>query len=202
MRILIADDDFVSCRKLEMLLVKWGYEVVSTGEGVEAYQRLISAEPPALAILDWMMPDMDGVEICRRLRTDRPSGLTYVILLTARGRVEDIALGLQSGADDYIIKPFQKAELFARIKAAQRMIALQEDLSRRIRQLEEAHSHIRTLQGIIPICSFCHRIRDDSESWQRLEAYISMHSEAQFSHGICPECLAKNYPDVIKNQKE
>ena len=109
------------------------------------------------------------------------------------GRKEDIVAGLEAGANDHITKPFDRDELKARVRVGQRVIELQSALADRVRELEEAMSHIRTLQGILPICMHCHRIRNDQESWERIESYIQEHSEAQFSHGLCPECLEKYY---------
>ena len=102
--------------------------------------------------------------------------------------------GLEAGADDYIVKPVDSQELRARINAGVRIIELQKALADRVRELEEEKKHVKTLQGLIPICMHCHRIRDDKEIWERLETYIERHSNAAFSHALCPECLEKYYP--------
>ncbi|HXF06120.1 MAG TPA: response regulator transcription factor, partial [Blastocatellia bacterium] len=124
MRILVAEDDPVSRRVLETTLQKWGYDVVSVSDGQQAWAVLSSETAPPLAILDWMMPEVDGVELCRRVRgsLQRP---IYIILLTARGSKEDIVAGLQSGADDYVTKPFDREELRARVQAGVRIVTLQ-----------------------------------------------------------------------------
>ena len=103
-----------------------------------------------------------------------------------------------SGADDYITKPFDSEELRARIRVGIRILDLQEALSDRVRDLESALAQIRTLHGIIPICTRCHKIRDDAEIWQRLEIYIEQHSDAQFSHGLCPDCLRELYGEELQ----
>src|SRR5438552_13905952 len=128
MRILIAEDDLVSRRVLEGSLVKWGYEVLACSDGLEAYQALQREQAPRLAILDWMMPKMDGVQICRELhQVPHPTSI-YIILLTAKGCREDVVAGLQAGADDYITKPFQPEELQARVQVGLRIVELQRNL--------------------------------------------------------------------------
>jgi len=194
-RVLIAEDNETSRLILQSLLAKWGYEVVATRDGAEAWAVLQSENPPRLAIMDWMMPEMDGAEVCRRLREVSAGQPFYVIILTALGRKEDIVSGLEAGADDYLTKPFNREELRARLQVGERVIALQTALAQRAQELEEAIAHIRTLQGILPICMHCHRIRNDEQSWQKVEHYIEAHSNAQFSHGLCPECLEKYYPE-------
>lgn len=191
MRILIAEDDNVSQRILESFLVRWGFQVEIASDGEQAWWILSKQNPPSLAILDWMMPGLDGIEVCRRLRTTSLSPRIYIILLTARGTCEDIVRGLDAGADDYICKPFNRGELRARIDAGVRVVELQLALQDRVRELELALAKVKQLQGLFPICSYCKKIRDAENFWQQVENYISEHSEAQFSHGICPECYAK-----------
>ncbi len=194
MKILAADDDVTSRLLLEAILSKWHYEVLVVKDGNEAWEVLQQENAPSLAILDWMMPGLSGADICR-LASQRP-GIChpYIILLTALGRTEDIVIGLEAGASDYLTKPFHSEELRARVEVGKRVVELQNDLAGQITKLEDALEHIKRLQGILPICMHCHKIRDDQESWRRLEEYIQAHSEAQFSHSLCPECLEKFYP--------
>ena len=191
MRILIAEDDLVSRRVLECSLVKWGYDVLAFSDGVEACQALQREEAPKLAILDWMMPKMDGVQICRELRQDPHLQSIYIILLTAKGRSEDVVAGLQAGADDYITKPFCPEELRARVQVGLRIVELQGKLCGRAKELEATLSRLKQLQGLLPICSYCKKVRDDQNYWQQIESYIIEQSEAQFSRSICPACLEK-----------
>jgi phosphoserine phosphatase RsbU/P len=188
MRILIAEDEAISRRVLEVTLNKWGYEVITTSNGSEAWAVLQSEDAPLLAILDVMMPGMGGIEICQRVRELPRSISPYLILLTAKSGKENVVLGLEAGANDYIVKPFDPSELRARVGVGSQMLGLQRNLADRVRELEEALSQVKHLQGLLPICSYCKSIRDDSNYWQRVESYITKHTDAQFSHGICPDC--------------
>ena len=191
MRILIAEEDVVSRHLLETTLTKWGYEVISTTDGIQAFDALSQPDAPSLAVLDWMMPGMDGAEVCHRARSLGTDRLLYIILLTAKGRKEDIVQGLTAGADDYIIKPFDRSELKARINVGERILRLQAELAARVKELELALANVKLLQGLLPICCYCKKIRNDQNYWQQVDTYIADHSEAQFTHGICPECREK-----------
>jgi len=190
-KVLIAEDDVVSRRMLQVFLVRWGYQVVVATDGAEAWRVMESEDPPRLAIIDWMMPVMDGIEICRRERETHLASPAYIILLTARRGNEDIVKGLEAGADDYIVKPFNREELRARVRVGVRIIDLQNSLAGRVSELERAMAGVKQLQGLLPICCYCKKIRDDQNYWQQVEGYISKHSEAQFSHGVCPDCFEK-----------
>jgi phosphoserine phosphatase RsbU/P len=191
MRVLIADDDYISRRFLERYLTESGYEVIVTLDGMAAWQVLDSADAPPLAILDWMMPALDGLEVCRRLRQREGAAQTYVILLTAKNEKQDVVAGLDAGADDYLTKPFDAGELRARMQVGVRLLTLQAKLGQQVEELSAALAQVKQLRGLLPICAWCKRIRDDSNYWQQLETYVSEHSEAVFSHGICPECFTK-----------
>ena len=190
-QVLIADDEAVCRRILESTLVEGGFEVMIATDGLEAWRVFQSPNPPALAILDWMMPGMDGVELCRRIRQIPTTLPPYLIVLTARSEKEDVVSGLNAGADDYITKPFSRAELRARLQVGVRIIELQGNLAARVAELEDALARVKRLQGLLPICSYCKKIRNDRNYWQQLENYIGERSEAQFSHGICPDCFEK-----------
>jgi phosphoserine phosphatase RsbU/P len=171
---------------------------VVTCDGLDAMRVLEGAASPRLAILDWMMPGIDGLEVCRRVRDRATEVSLYILLLTAKGAKEDIVAGLDAGADDYLAKPFDRNELRARLRVGERMVELQNSMLERVRQLEEALANVKQLQGLIPICCYCKRIRSDENYWQQVEAYVSAHSKARFSHGICPECL----DTVVKRELE
>jgi DNA-binding response OmpR family regulator len=193
MRILIADDEQISRHMLKTHLAKWGYDVVVAADGTQAWDILQQPDAPRLVVLDWMMPGLDGVELCRRIRQRKDGSLTHIIILTSRETPEDIVAGFEAGADDFITKRINKEELHARIRVGERMVELQQALAGRIDELEQALGHIRRLQGILPICMHCHKIRDDREVWQRLEEYIAEHTEAMLSHSLCPECMRTHY---------
>ena len=131
MKVLIAEDDRVSRRLLERKLESWGYEVVSCSNGAEAWQKLHSENAPGLAILNWMMPGMDGVEVCREIRKQKRRGYIYIVLLTARDGKRDIIEGIAAGADDYVTKPFNAHELKVRIRAGRRILEMQAELMQR-----------------------------------------------------------------------
>ncbi len=196
MRVLIADDDVVTSARLRGLLGSWNYEVTAVSNGAAALGELISSTPPELALLDWVMPEMTGVEICQRVRERQAEVPAYIILLTSKDGSVDIVAGLEAGADDYLSKPFDPAELRARLRSGQRIVDLQRRLLSHVEGLEDALANVRRLSGLLPICAYCKAIRDDSDYWHRVEEYVSDHSEAQFSHGICPDCLNS----VVKQQ--
>lgn len=196
MRILMAEDDLVSQRVLQTMLTKWGFEPIVVNNGSDAWSWLQKTDAPQLAILDWMMPGMDGVDVCRAVRALERDCPSYLILLTAKGRKEDIVTGLEAGANDFLTKPFDREELHARIHVGVRVVELQTELAKRVRELEDAISNIKVLQGLLPICCYCKKIRDDQNYWQQVEEYVARYSEAQFSHGVCPDC----YESVLKPQ--
>ena len=198
MKILIAEDDLTSRRILEAILAKWNYEVIATSDGLEAWQALQTENAPPIAIIDWMMPGMDGVDFCRKIRQTQTLTPTYIILLTSKAQQEDVVAGLEAGANDYIRKPFEREELRARIQVGERVVELQTALADRVKMLEEAIVKIKTLQGLLPICSYCKKIRNDQDYWQQIETYVAEHTQAEFTHGICPDCLEKH----IKVQME
>jgi diguanylate cyclase (GGDEF)-like protein len=137
-RILIAEDDPVSSRVLAATLTKWGHDVVTTDNGLEAWAALQKEDAPRLAILDWMMPGIDGPEVCRRVRGDLKTAPIYVILLTALRDKEQMVEGLEAGADDYLSKPFDRNELRVRLQAGARIVGLQSSLAQRVKELEAA----------------------------------------------------------------
>ena len=147
MRVLIAEDDPVSRRLLQALLSKWGYDVTVATDGTEAWEVLQQEATPRLAIIDWMMPGMDGVEVCRKVRAREEAPYVYLILLTAKSQKEDIIRGIGAGADDYVTKPFDANELNARLRAARRILDLQADLvsARESLRMQATHDHLTGL---------------------------------------------------------
>jgi CheY-like chemotaxis protein len=194
MKILIAEDDPVTMCRLEDSLTGWGYEVVPVTDGLTASQLLQQPEAPPLALLDWMMPGLDGLEVCRRVRAAQLNQPPYLILLTARGGKCDVVAGLEGGADDYLVKPLEDDELLAHLHVAERILRLRKQLADQVAELQHSLAQVKKLQGLLPICCYCKKIRTDESYWQQVETYIAAHSEAIFSHTICPAC----YEDKVR----
>jgi DNA-binding response OmpR family regulator len=187
-KILIAEDEPLSRRLLQHVLTEHGHEVIVTSDGIQAWEVLQADDAPHLAVVDWMMPGLTGLQLCNLVHEAPDADLKYLILLTAKGEKADIVRGLAAGANDYVTKPFDKDELRARVDVGVRMIQLQIRLADRIRELQEALAHVNQLKGIIPICAQCKKIRDDQNYWQRVEKYIAKNVDAKFTHGLCPDC--------------
>ncbi|MDX9720566.1 MAG: response regulator transcription factor [Myxococcota bacterium] len=196
MRILVAEDDRTSRDLLLLLLERAGHEVVVTVDGRQAWNAAQAPDAPKLLILDWMMPELSGPELCKRLRALSVESPPYIILLTALSEKRYVAEGLDAGANDYLSKPVDPLELRARVDVGERMLKLHEQLVKRNQELQDAMTQIRTLHGIIPICCHCKRILDDHKYWRRIEEYITEHTDALFSHDLCPECELKYYSNV------
>lgn len=188
LNVLLAEDDATTRLVTRRRLQAWGYEPIVVTDGDSAWETLETLEEPCIAVLDWMMPGLDGLEVCRRVRTHQPDALRYLVLLTSRQTKDDVVEGLESGADDYVAKPFHAAELRARLSNGARLLELQSSLARRIDELERATRHVRQLQSLLPICSYCKRVRSDQNYWTQVESYLGEHLDVQFSHGICPSC--------------
>ena len=189
MRVLIADDEATTRHLIQGTLGKWGFEVLAAEDGTAALDIMKGPNPPEIVLLDWVMPGVDGLEVCRRVRAARLEAPTYIILITARGGLENVIQGLEAGADDYVTKPFDPRELRARLHAGARVVQLQKALLERNHELEDALKRVKQLQGLLPICSYCKKIRNDRNYWEQVDAYVASHSEAQFSHGVCPDCF-------------
>jgi len=197
MKALIVDDDRTVTTLLSRTLAKWEFEVSVAHDG-EAAWDVTRIQLPQMAIVDWMMPVLDGLSLCRRIRQDAATAHMYLILLTTRGCRADVIEGLDAGADDYLVKPCDPGELRARLRVGERVLMLQERLSERVVELEAAAMTVKQLQGLIPICSYCKRIRSHGDDWEQLESYISGRTDAHFTHGVCPTCLAAAAADLMK----
>ncbi len=185
--ILIVDDNPQSIKLLGSILDLKGYATAVATSGKEALQFL-GKEIPDLILLDIMMPGMDGFEVCRSIKNDKNARETPVIFLTARRDIDDLVRGFEAGGIDYVTKPFNSTELLIRVKTHL--------------DLKKARDEIKRLKGIIPICCSCKKIRDDEGYWEQVETYIESHSDAEFTHGICPECTEKLYGDLLNDEDE
>jgi DNA-binding response OmpR family regulator len=171
--ILVVDDNPQNIQVLGNLLMAQEYEIGVAQNGVIALE-FIEERVPDLILLDVMMPEMDGIELCKILKKNILLSHIPVIFLTAKTDTEDIVRGFEAGGVDYVTKPFIAVELLARVKA---------------------HLEIRYLRNLIPICSYCRKIRDDEGFWSKLEVYFKKHTNTQFSHGICEQCAEKIFKE-------
>jgi DNA-binding response OmpR family regulator len=201
MKVLVAEDDTVYCRILESVL-REEFEVVLAEDGNRAWEILHATGGPQLALLDWQMPGMDGLEVCRKVRAHPAMNSIYLVIATVRQSQQDVLAGFEAGANDYITKPFHAQELRARLRVGRRVVELQATLATRIAQLQDALSRVKQLQGLLPICSYCKRIRDDHDYWQQVETYMSEHSQATFTHGICPDCYEKFFKTELEELRK
>jgi CheY-like chemotaxis protein len=193
--ILIVDDLPRNLQVLALLLDKAGYRVSMAMDGAQALD-MVRVEPPDLVLLDVMMPGMDGLEVCRRLKAHPATCELPVIFLTALAEPEDLEEGFRLGAVDYVTKPFRGGELLARVAThvnLKRALARERELRL---HLEASLAQVKTLSGLLPICAKCKKIRDDNGYWNQLESFISDHSDADFTHGIGPECSHALYPEM------
>ena len=174
---LLDDHEMVRRGIADLLEEEPGITVVGEAATAAEAVRRIPAAQPQVALLDARLPDGSGIDLCANVRSHSDLLSTYLILLTARDRPEDLVAGLQAGANDYVKKPFDASELKARIAIGARVIELQE--------------RVQALSGLLPICSWCKKIRDDKAEWVSVERYVSQHSQVQFTHGGCPDCIEK-----------
>ena len=178
MKVLIADDDASALLLLKQLLVKLGHEPLLAADGARAWD-LYTREPVRVVISDWVMPGLDGLSLCRKVRSQPGADYTYFIVLTATMVTrQDYHDAMAAGADDFMLKPPDPQMLRIRLAVAERIVTL----TKRVKQLE----------GIIPICSYCKRVRRDDNVYEQMEAYIQENSKAVFSHGICEDCMKKH----------
>lgn len=204
--IVIVDDNPYNLKVLSTTLKKEGYDVRPATGGKSAL-KAIEAKPPELILLDIMMPGMTGYEVCASLKGNEKTQNIPIIFISALDDLQDKVKGFSMGCVDYISKPFQEEEVLARVRTQIRLGRLQHKLSVQneqlrkeaeekevlIRKLQEMIDNVKVLSGLLPICASCKKIRSDQGYWEHLEIYIETHTEAVFSHGICPDCANKLY---------
>lgn len=184
MKVLVAEDDRTSRALLKGALLKLGYEVVEAENGVSAWDAMLHTGA-RMVVSDWVMPDIDGLELCRRVRALKDRPYTYFILLSGQ-RIGDQHhnKAMEEGVDDFLPKPIDVEVLRMRLRVGERIVRLTE--------------RVRTLEGILPMCAYCRRIRDEKGAYSNLEEYVSDKTTARFSHGVCPECAKKHFPDLAR----
>lgn len=181
MRILIVEDDPIAGAVLEASLKALGHEVRATRNGDEGWRRF-SIDPHRIVISDWMMPGLDGLELCRRIRQEGGDYTYFILLSTQATTAENLDQATAAGVDDFLSKPAKPAELKARLHVAERIL--------------NYATQVQQLELLIPICSYCKKVRDDKNYWNQIESYINARTGSNFSHGVCPEC----YNNVIVPQ--
>ncbi len=186
--ILIVDDERQNIKMLSEFL-RGTYKIMAAKNGAQALKAAQGNIVPDLILLDIMMPGIDGYEVCKRLKADKKTKHIPVIFVTAVTETQDAARGFQAGAVDFIQKPLDPVIVKARVD-------LHIKLHKTMADLKDALSQVKKLSGLLPICMYCKKIRDDTGYWNQIEAYIDNHSEAQFSHSICNECAEKHYPGM------
>ena len=207
-RILVTDDSPDVLELTTTVLEDEGYKVAKADSGGECL-KIARAQHPDIILLDVMLPDMTGIEVCEQIKEDKDLEGTFVILVSGVRISPDYqADGLNVGADGYIIKPITNRELVARVQAIARIKRAEDALRQKkleqqklITELQEALAEIKTLKGFIPICASCKKIRDDEGYWNQLEAYISKHTDATFTHSICPQCAEKYKAEIEETFK-
>lgn len=193
--ILIVDDSPENLNVLTCMLSKHGYQVRPAISG-ELALKAVRKAPPDLILLDIMMaPGIDGYEVCRRLKASEQTRDIPVIFISALHDTANKVSAFDAGGVDYITKPFRIEEVLARINTHLALRNLQKHVEEKNAQLAEVLANVKTLRGLLPICASCKKIRDDQGYWKQLEEYIENHSEALFSHGLCPDCAEKLYAD-------
>lgn len=210
MSILLVDDSTENLLLLQSILQTGGYKDLLTAESaVQAFKHLGMDDSGGdgtsvdLILMDIQMPEINGIETCRRIKEVERLQDIPIIMVTAMAQREKLQLAFAAGAMDYINKPVNKIELRTRVGSALKLKqemdsrkAREQELKKRTQELEQALSEVKVLRGFIPICASCKKIRNDRGYWQLVEAYIREHSEAEFSHGICPDCIKKFFPGV------
>jgi phosphoserine phosphatase RsbU/P len=182
-RILIAEDDPISAKVLEAALFKFGYQPVIACDGMEAWDKF-NQDPPRLIVSDWMMPRLDGLGLCEKVRARAQTPYTYFILLTAnRTSAENHEKASAAGVDDFLVKPLDREAIRMRLRVAERIL--------------KYTAQIRQLQEMIPICSYCHKVRDTHDYWDKVENYIQKETGSRFSHGACPQCYEKEVDRLL-----
>jgi DNA-binding response OmpR family regulator len=171
--VLIADDDATARNFLKAFLKKFDYDCTLAADGTQAWEAFQSVQP-TLILADWLMPGLSGLDLCRMIRAERRPRYPYIILITALSGKGSYLEGMNAGADDFVTKPYDLDQMAARLRVAERIISLQ--------------TEVRQLEGLLPVCSHCRRIRDAGDGWSSIEQFVTRHTDLLLSHSICPDC--------------
>jgi phosphoserine phosphatase RsbU/P len=187
LKILVAEDDMVTRRLIEKFLRTEGHDVhaFENGEGAWHY---FQNNPVQVVVSDWIMPDSDGLDLCRRVRSIKRDEYTYFILLTSLSRShENIHVAVEAGVDDFLNKPINPDDMWMRLRVASRIL--------------EYAGQVRELESLLPICAYCKKVRNDANLWEAVETYLTEHTGMDLSHSICPECYKKYVQSEIDDLK-
>jgi DNA-binding response OmpR family regulator len=195
-----VDDESTNRYLLEYVLTSENYRVSLASDGLEGLEKA-KDELPDLILLDIRMPKMDGYEVCQRLQKDNQTKEIPIIFITSVSSSDDIIKGLNAGAVDYVKKPFIPKELLARVEIHLELKYLLENQKQLINKLKQQIEENKQLRSLVPICFHCKKVRDDKGFWENVDSYISHHSNIDFSHGICPECMEKYYSDLSSDKQ-
>lgn len=212
MSILIVDDSPDQQALLRSILTKAGHSNILSADSAKSASSMLNLEDNSpsqridLILMDVLMPEQDGVETCRQIKQSGPLSDIPIIMVTAANDLSSLQEAFAAGAIDYITKPVNSLELLARVSSA---LKLKNEMDRRKNrelelrrsneELQKALREVKVLRGLIPICASCKKIRNDGGFWQQLEEYLSEHSEAEFSHGLCQPCIKRLYPGVYQD---
>lgn len=195
--ILVVDDIPKNLEVIGNILSLERYQISVATDGAKAWQ-ILGRISPDLILLDIMMPNIDGYTLCRQIKEMDGKKDIPIIFVTAKTNPEDLVKGFELGAVDYISKPFNAAELTARVRTHIALYRARKKNEILIQELRTALAQVRKLSGLLPICCVCKKIRDDEGYWQQVEAYISAHVDVRFSHGLCPACIRTQYPEYAQ----
>lgn len=200
--VLVVDDNDLNREAVaDLINMCLGCDIYQAANGQEAL-LLLERVPPDLVLLDINMPGMDGYAVCRAIRSSSATGEVPVIFLTGQRDAEFIVKGFEAGGTDYLLKPYESRELVARTRVHLELKLQRDELKKRNSELEAAIARVKRLEGIIPICMYCKKIRNDDTMWQRFEQYIEEHSDAYFSHGVCPDCFDEQCATLRDDQED
>lgn len=191
MKILIAEDEYTTRLMVQVCLENWGYSIESVEDGKKAWDIINQNNPPQIAVLDWEMPGISGIDLCRKIKSLDRSSPIHVILLTARDSKNDISQGFEAGADDYITKPFNDDELGARIRVAERIVTIQSSLNSSLEELREALDMVQSFEEPVAVCRKCQKIGAFDGSWRTPEKLLEYPVDPRFIQLDCPSCKAK-----------
>jgi PleD family two-component response regulator len=195
-RVLVAEDDETARNALVRLLQREGYEVTVANDGQAAIDVLLAPDPPNIALIDWGMPRLDGIHVCWAVRSIPSNPYTYIIMVTGRDEATDALAAFSAGVDDFLSKPLDSLQLLARLRCGERVLGLEKRCAERIVELEKSAEEVRHLKRLLPVCTECKTVRDDSEYWEDIEAYLRDPAGAMPGRGVCPDCMESVFPST------